>query len=169
MAIVSVSCFVYKNIAETGFGQAKFVGTVSCGGPSIGTQPAGSPILFEQFVVGADSFFNDRITSDKLSFVKAYDGIEAAVSMFDRIDHFVRDIIRCSFSCLFANHITEVVWETKDFVRIIPVLMLLTVTTEAESRYAEANKLLTTREQAIVAVASYTRNGNLERLKPSVE
>ena len=41
-------------------------------------------------------------------------------------------------------------------------------TTEAESRYAEANKVLTVREQAIVAVASYTGNGDLEHLKPAL-
>lgn len=40
-------------------------------------------------------------------------------------------------------------------------------TTEAESRYAEANKVLTAREQAIVTVASYTGNGDLEHLKPA--
>ncbi len=40
-------------------------------------------------------------------------------------------------------------------------------TTEAESRYAEENKVLTAREQAIVAVASYTGNGDLEHLKPA--
>ena len=40
-------------------------------------------------------------------------------------------------------------------------------TTEAESRYAEANKVLTAREQAIVAVASYTGKGDLEHLKPA--
>lgn len=40
-------------------------------------------------------------------------------------------------------------------------------TTEAESRYAEANKVLTAREQVIVAVASYTGNGDLEHLKPA--
>lgn len=39
-------------------------------------------------------------------------------------------------------------------------------TTEAESRYAEANKVLTARDQAIVAVASYTGKGDLEHLKP---
>lgn len=37
-------------------------------------------------------------------------------------------------------------------------------TTEAASRYAEANKVLTAREQAIVAVASYTGKGDLEHL-----
>lgn len=41
-------------------------------------------------------------------------------------------------------------------------------TGEAESRYAEANKELTAREQAIVAVASYTGNGDLEHLKPAL-
>lgn len=40
-------------------------------------------------------------------------------------------------------------------------------TTEAESRYAEANEVLTVREQAIVAVASYTGKGDLEHLKPA--
>lgn len=40
-------------------------------------------------------------------------------------------------------------------------------TTEAESCYAEANKVLTAREQAIVTVASYTGNGDLEHLKPA--
>lgn len=40
--------------------------------------------------------------------------------------------------------------------------------TEAESRYAEAKKVLTTREQAIVAVASYTGKGDLEHLKPAL-
>lgn len=38
-------------------------------------------------------------------------------------------------------------------------------TTEAECCYAEANKVLTSREQAIVAVASYTGKGDLEHLK----
>lgn len=38
-------------------------------------------------------------------------------------------------------------------------------TNEAEARYAEANKVLTSREQAIVAVASYTGKGDLEHLK----
>ena len=41
-------------------------------------------------------------------------------------------------------------------------------TTEAESRYAEANEVLTAREQAIVAVASYTGKGDLEHLKPAL-
>lgn len=41
-------------------------------------------------------------------------------------------------------------------------------TTEAESRYAEANKALSAREQAIVAVASYTGKGDLEHLKPAL-
>ena len=41
-------------------------------------------------------------------------------------------------------------------------------TTEAENRYAEANKVLTAREQAIVAVASYTGKGDLEHLKPAL-
>lgn len=38
-------------------------------------------------------------------------------------------------------------------------------TTEAENMYADANKALTPREQAIVAVASYTGKGDLEHLK----
>lgn len=38
-------------------------------------------------------------------------------------------------------------------------------TNKAEARYAEANKVLTSREQAIVAVASYTGKGDLEHLK----
>lgn len=37
-----------------------------------------------------------------------------------------------------------------------------------ESRYAEANKTLTAREQAIVAVASYTGKGDLEHLKQAL-
>lgn len=41
-------------------------------------------------------------------------------------------------------------------------------TGEAESRYAETNKGLAIREQAIVAVASYTGNGDLEHLKPAL-
>lgn len=41
----------------------------------------------------------------------------------------------------------------------------LEATTEAEYRYAEANKVLTSREQAIVAVASCTGKGDLEHLK----
>lgn len=41
----------------------------------------------------------------------------------------------------------------------------LEATTEAEYRYAEANKVLTSREQAIVAVASYTGKSDLEHLK----
>ena len=41
-------------------------------------------------------------------------------------------------------------------------------TTEAESRYAGANKVLTARERAIVAVASYTGKGDLEHLKPAL-
>lgn len=41
-------------------------------------------------------------------------------------------------------------------------------TTEAERRYAEANKVLTAREQAIVAVASYTGKGDLEHLKTAL-
>lgn len=40
-------------------------------------------------------------------------------------------------------------------------------TTEAECRYAEANRVLSSREQAIVAVASYTGKGDLEHLKPA--
>lgn len=39
---------------------------------------------------------------------------------------------------------------------------------EAEVRYAEANKVLTVREQAIVAVASYTGKGDLEHLRPAL-
>lgn len=41
-------------------------------------------------------------------------------------------------------------------------------TAEAESRYAEASKVLTVREQAIVAVASYTGKGDLEHLKTAL-
>lgn len=41
----------------------------------------------------------------------------------------------------------------------------LEATTEVECRYAEANKVLTSREQAIVAVASYTGKSDLEHLK----
>ena len=41
-------------------------------------------------------------------------------------------------------------------------------TTEAESRYAEATEVLTAREQAIVAVASYTGKGDLEHLKSAL-
>ena len=41
-------------------------------------------------------------------------------------------------------------------------------TSEAESCYAEANKVLTAREQAIVAVASHTGKGDLEHLKPAL-
>ena len=41
----------------------------------------------------------------------------------------------------------------------------LEATTEVECRYAEANKVLTSREQAIVAVASYTGKGDLEHMK----
>ena len=37
-----------------------------------------------------------------------------------------------------------------------------------ESRYTEANKTLTAREQALVAVASYTGKGDLEHLKPAL-
>lgn len=40
-------------------------------------------------------------------------------------------------------------------------------TSESENRYAETNKVLTDREQAIVAIASYTGNGDLEHLKPA--
>lgn len=40
-------------------------------------------------------------------------------------------------------------------------------TTETECRYDEANKVLTAREQAVVAVASYTGKGDLEHLKPA--
>lgn len=40
----------------------------------------------------------------------------------------------------------------------------LTAATEATSRYAEANQALTSREQAIVSVASYTGKGDLEHL-----
>lgn len=39
-------------------------------------------------------------------------------------------------------------------------------TSESENRYAEANNVLTGREQAIVAIASYTGKGDLEHLKP---
>lgn len=41
-------------------------------------------------------------------------------------------------------------------------------TTEAENRYAKANSILVAREQAIVAVASYTGKGDLEHLKPAL-
>ena len=41
-------------------------------------------------------------------------------------------------------------------------------TTEATSRYTEAYKALTAREQAIVAIASYTGKGDLEHLKPAL-
>lgn len=41
-------------------------------------------------------------------------------------------------------------------------------TIEATSRYAEANKALTAREQAIVTIASYTSKGDLEYLKPAL-
>lgn len=41
-------------------------------------------------------------------------------------------------------------------------------TSEAENCYAEANKVLTAREQAIVAVASHTGKGDLEHLKPAL-
>lgn len=44
----------------------------------------------------------------------------------------------------------------------------LEATTQAESRYAEANRVLTAREQAIVAVASYTGKGDLEHLKTAL-
>ena len=42
------------------------------------------------------------------------------------------------------------------------------VTAEAGNRYTEANKVLTAREQAIVAVASYTGKGDLEHLKTAL-
>lgn len=42
------------------------------------------------------------------------------------------------------------------------------VTAEAGNRYAESNKVLTAREQAIVAVASYTGKGDLEHLKTAL-
>ena len=41
-------------------------------------------------------------------------------------------------------------------------------TSEAESCYSEANKVLTAREQAIVAAASHTGKGDLEHLKPAL-
>lgn len=41
-------------------------------------------------------------------------------------------------------------------------------TSEPENRYAETNKVLTDREQAIVAIASYTGKGDLEHLKPAL-
>ncbi|WP_455612004.1 cupin domain-containing carboxymuconolactone decarboxylase family protein [Bacteroides clarus] len=41
-------------------------------------------------------------------------------------------------------------------------------TAEAENRYAVANSILTAREQAIVAVASYTGKGDLEHLKSAL-
>ena len=41
-------------------------------------------------------------------------------------------------------------------------------TAEAERRYAEASKVFTAREQAIVAVASYTGKGDLEHLKTAL-
>lgn len=41
-------------------------------------------------------------------------------------------------------------------------------TTEAESRYAEANKTLDARQQAIVAIASYTGKGDLDPLKAAL-
>lgn len=44
----------------------------------------------------------------------------------------------------------------------------LEATIDAESRYAEANKVLSAREQAIVAVASYTGKGDLEHLKTAL-
>lgn len=44
----------------------------------------------------------------------------------------------------------------------------LEATTEAESRYAEANRVLPAREQAIVAVASYAGKGDLEHLKTAL-
>ena len=40
-------------------------------------------------------------------------------------------------------------------------------TSEAESRYAEANKVLSAREQAIVRMAFYMGKGDLEHLKPA--
>lgn len=43
-----------------------------------------------------------------------------------------------------------------------------TATTEATSRYTEAYKALTAREQTIVAIASYTGKGDLEHLKPAL-
>lgn len=43
-----------------------------------------------------------------------------------------------------------------------------TATTEATSHYTEAYKALTAREQAIVAIASYTGKGDLEHLKPAL-
>lgn len=41
-------------------------------------------------------------------------------------------------------------------------------TAQSAEQYAEANKVLTTREQAIVAVASYTGKGDLEHLKQAL-
>lgn len=41
-------------------------------------------------------------------------------------------------------------------------------TTEVENRYAKVNSILAAREQAIVAVASYTGKGDLEHLKPAL-
>lgn len=41
-------------------------------------------------------------------------------------------------------------------------------TSESENRYAETNKVLTGREQAIVTIASYTGKGDLEHLKPAL-
>ena len=41
-------------------------------------------------------------------------------------------------------------------------------TAKAKNRYTEANSILTAREQAIVAVASYTGKGDLEHLKPAL-
>ena len=41
-------------------------------------------------------------------------------------------------------------------------------TSEAENRYAETNKVLNDREQAIVAIASYTGKGDLEHLKSAL-
>lgn len=42
-------------------------------------------------------------------------------------------------------------------------------TAETENCYAKANSILTAREQAIVAVASYTGKGDWEQLKPAFE
>ena len=41
-------------------------------------------------------------------------------------------------------------------------------TSASENRYAETNKVLADREQAIVAIASYTGKGDLEHLKPAL-
>ena len=40
----------------------------------------------------------------------------------------------------------------------------LTATKNADEKYAEANKVLSTRQQAIVAIGSYTGRGDLEHL-----